>query len=59
MGLVKESKNVDLIIKSEPWTDKELEEFRDIMRAQKSKRRKKQILRSTKSKSQHSVAPSR
>lgn len=41
MGLIKEPKNVDLIIKSEPWTDKEVEEFREIMRAQKLKRRSK------------------
>lgn len=40
MGLIKESKKVDLLIKSEPWSDKELEEFRKIMKAQKSKRKK-------------------
>ena len=32
MGLIKESKNVDLIIKSEPWSKKELSEFREIMK---------------------------
>lgn len=40
MGLIKESKKVDLIIKSEPWTDKELKEFREIMKSQKAKRKK-------------------
>ena len=38
MGLIKEPKLVDLIIKSEPWTEKELMEFREIMKAQKAKR---------------------
>ncbi len=40
MGLIKESKKVDLIIKSEPWSEKELTEFRKIMKAQKAKRKK-------------------
>ena len=40
MGLLKESKKVDLLIKSEPWSEKELKEFRKIMKAQKSKRKK-------------------
>ncbi|HWY09788.1 MAG TPA: hypothetical protein VN026_00610 [Bacteroidia bacterium] len=40
MGLIKEPKKVDLIIKSESWTDKELKEFRKIMKAQKAKRKK-------------------
>jgi hypothetical protein len=40
MGLIKESKKVDLIIKSEPWSDKELKEFRKIIKAQKAKRKK-------------------
>ncbi len=40
MGLIKEPKKVDLIIKSEPWTEKELMEFRKIMKAQKAKRKR-------------------
>lgn len=40
MGLIKEPKQVDLIIHSEPWTEKELKEFREIMKAQKAKRKK-------------------
>lgn len=34
MGLIRESKKVDLLIKSEPWSEKELKEFRKIMKAQ-------------------------
>ena len=40
MGLIKEPKQVDLIIKSEPWTEKELKEFREIMKAQKAKHKR-------------------
>jgi hypothetical protein len=40
MGLIKESKKIDLIIKSEPWTDKELAEFRKIIKSKKAKRKK-------------------
>jgi hypothetical protein len=40
MGLIKEPKKVDLLIKSEPWSDRELKEFREIMKAQKAKRNK-------------------
>lgn len=40
MVLIKESKKVDLIIKSEPWSDKELKEFRAIMKAKKAMRKK-------------------
>jgi hypothetical protein len=54
MGLIKESKKVDLIIKSEPWTDEELREFREIMKAQKAKR-KKQPVRTIKPKTKQRV----
>jgi hypothetical protein len=50
MGLIKEPINVDLSTKSEPWTEKELADFRKIMqdiKAKNSKRKK----RSTKAKS--------
>jgi hypothetical protein len=40
MGLIKESKNVDLLIKSEPWTEKELQDFSALIKAQKAKRKK-------------------
>jgi hypothetical protein len=37
MGLIKEPKNVDLSTKSEPWTEKELSDFRKIMKEIKAK----------------------
>jgi hypothetical protein len=39
MGLIKEPKNVDLIIQSKPWSEKELAELSDII--QKAKKAKK------------------
>jgi len=36
MAIVKEPKGVDFVVKSEPWTDKELKEFRKMMEKQKS-----------------------
>jgi hypothetical protein len=39
MKLAKEPKEVDFIIKSEPWTEKELADFRELM--QKIKRKNK------------------
>ena len=41
MGLIREPKNVDFIIKSEPWSEKELSEFRTIMKQKKSKNKAK------------------
>lgn len=40
MGLIREPKNVDFIIQSEPWTKEELKSFREIMKQQKEKRAK-------------------
>ncbi len=40
MGLIREPKNVDFIIKSEPWTNEELKKFREIMKQQREKRTK-------------------
>ncbi|WP_176719499.1 hypothetical protein [Rhodohalobacter halophilus] len=37
MAIVKEPKGIDFVVKSEPWTDKELKEFRKVMEKQKSK----------------------
>ena len=54
MSLIKESKKIDLIIKSEPWSDKELKEFRAIMKVQKSKR-KELTLRATQQKTQQNA----
>lgn len=41
MGLIKEPKNIDFSGKSEPWTDKELAEFRKIMQEIKAKNAKR------------------
>lgn len=40
MGLIREPKNVDLIIKSEPWTKDELKHFREIMKKQRERKAK-------------------
>jgi len=36
MSIVKEPKGVDFVVKSEPWSDDELKEFRELMKKQKS-----------------------
>ena len=36
MAIVKEPKGIDFVVKSEPWTDNELKEFRKVMEKQKS-----------------------
>ena len=41
MGLIKEPVNVDFSTKSEPWTDEELSDFRQIMAEIKAKNLKK------------------
>ena len=38
MGLIREPKNVDFIIKSEPWTKGELKMLREIMKQQRERR---------------------
>lgn len=52
MGLIKEPKNVDFYIKSEPWSEQELAEFRKIMQEFKMKnaKRKKRSLKDKSSK---------
>lgn len=40
MGLIREPKNVDFTIKSEPWTKEELKKFREIMKQQRERRAK-------------------
>ncbi len=37
MGLIREPKNVDFSVKSEPWTEKELSDFRKLMKEIKAK----------------------
>lgn len=41
MGLIKEPREVDFSTKSEPWTEKELADFRLIMQSIKEKNAKK------------------
>lgn len=41
MGLAKEPKNIDFSTKSEPWTEKELTDFRKLMQDIKKKNRGK------------------
>jgi len=36
MGRFKEPKGIDFVVKSEPWSEVELKEFRDLMNKQKS-----------------------
>jgi len=36
MSIVKEPKGIDFLVKSEPWTDQELSDFRKLMKKQKS-----------------------
>ena len=45
MGLIREPKNVDFIIKSEPWTKEELKQLREIMKRQKERRAKLELRR--------------
>jgi hypothetical protein len=40
MGLIREPRNVDFIIESEPWTKDELQMFREIMKQQRERRAK-------------------
>ena len=40
MGLIKEPREIDFSTKSEPWTEKELVEFRKIMQGIKNKNAK-------------------
>jgi len=54
MGLIKEPKDIDLSMKSEPWTEQELADFREIMKDIKVKnaKRKERALRSKEDKKQ-------
>lgn len=42
MGLIKEPKEADLSMKSEPWTEEELVDFRKIIQAVKEKKIKRE-----------------
>ena len=41
MKLIREPKNIDFIVKSEPWTEEELIEFRLIMKKKREQFNKK------------------
>ena len=36
MDIVKEPKGIDFVVNSEPWSEKELKEFRKLMKKKKS-----------------------
>lgn len=36
MATIKEPKGIDFVVNSEPWSEKELEEFRKLIEKQKS-----------------------
>jgi|LakMenEpi03Aug12_release.lakeMendotaPanAssembly.Ray.scaffolds.fasta_scaffold5354086_1 hypothetical protein len=40
MGLIREPKNVDFLIKSEPWTKDDLAKLREIMKKQRDRKAK-------------------
>ncbi|MCX6326617.1 MAG: hypothetical protein NT144_08245 [Bacteroidia bacterium] len=44
MGLIKEPKNVDFTVQSDPWTEEELKDFRKLMNELKAKNAKRKIL---------------
>ena len=41
MGLIKEPKNVDFTVESQPWTEEELRDFRKLMAELKAKNNSK------------------
>jgi hypothetical protein len=43
MGLIKEPKEIDFAVQSEPWTEEELFDFRKLMNELKSKNSTKSI----------------
>lgn len=43
MGLIREPKNVDFTLQSEPWTEEELTDFRKIMKEMKEKNSKRKF----------------
>ena len=44
MGIIKEPKEVDFTVQSEPWTEEELKDFREIMKEMKEKNSKRKFL---------------
>ncbi len=48
MGLIKEPKNIDFTVNSKPWTELELQDFREIMKKLKEKSCKRTIKKKSK-----------
>jgi hypothetical protein len=48
MGLIREPKNVEFTVNSKPWTELELQDFREIMNKLKAKSRKRTIKKKSK-----------
>ena len=44
MGIIKEPKDVDFTVQSEPWTEEELKDFRKLMKELKEKNSKRKFL---------------
>ena len=47
MGLIREPKNIDFTVKSKPWTEEELFDFRKLMNELKAKNASKKIRKKT------------
>lgn len=56
MKLAKEPKDVDFIIKSEPWMEKDLADFRNLIKEIKEKNKRKKTLAKAKSRKQTNSA---
>ena len=50
MGLIREPKNVNFTVQSQPWTDQELRDFRKLMNEIKAKNSKPKVKVLTKKK---------
>lgn len=55
MSIVKEPKGVDFYVKSEPWTDEELADFRKLMKKEKTKLSKEKYLKPEKARKKRTV----
>jgi hypothetical protein len=47
MGIIKEPKNVDFTVQSEPWTEEELRDFRKLIKELKAKNFERKVKSST------------
>ena len=58
MKLAKEPKEVDFLIKSEPWSEKDAADFKRLMQEIKAKNKRKRISAAAKSANQTNTAKS-